>query len=161
MANKHRHVAAWFGHAATCLQNSVLKLPRHAAAWIGHAGLGFFDWVHLMLRHAFLLCLELPLLTPFCFTLLVLRSFYLNITYKIKTQVKMPKIGDKQYKTLFCQDSSLGLEPISLCGLFIFIESVSTYLSGSGQYSRWMESPPIKLWRCDWTPDNLNLFNKF
>ena len=37
---------------------------------------------------------------------------------------------------------------------------VSTYLSGSGQYSRWMESPPIMLWRCDWTSKNLNPFNK-
>ena len=32
-------------------------------------------------------------------------------------------------------------------------KAVSTYLSGSGQYSRWMESPPIMLWRCDWTPE--------
>ena len=31
-------------------------------------------------------------------------------------------------------------------------QAVSTYLSGLGQYSRWMESPPIMLWRCDWTP---------
>ena len=41
------------------------------------------------------------------------------------------------------------------------LTGVSTYLSRSGQYSRWMESPPIKLSRCDWAPDNLNLFNKF
>ena len=32
-------------------------------------------------------------------------------------------------------------------------QAISTYLSGSGQYSRWMESPPIMLWRCDWTPE--------
>ena len=32
-------------------------------------------------------------------------------------------------------------------------QAVSTYLSGLGQYLRLMESPPIKLWRCDWTPE--------
>ena len=38
--------------------------------------------------------------------------------------------------------------------------SYNTYSSGSGWYLRWMESPPIKLSGCDWTLENLNLFNK-
>ena len=41
------------------------------------------------------------------------------------------------------------------------IAVVSTYSSGSGRYLRWMESSPIRLSGCDWTPENLNLFNKF
>ena len=40
-------------------------------------------------------------------------------------------------------------------------QAVSTYSSGSGRYLCWMESPSIKLLGCDWTPGNLNLFNKF
>ena len=32
-------------------------------------------------------------------------------------------------------------------------QAISTYLSRSGRYLRWMESPPIMLWRCDWTPE--------
>ena len=39
-------------------------------------------------------------------------------------------------------------------------QAVGTYSSGSGRYLRWMESPPIMLSRYDWTPENLNLFNK-
>ena len=41
-------------------------------------------------------------------------------------------------------------------------QAVSTYSSGLGRYGTYvdMESPPIKLLRCDWAPDNLNLFNK-
>ena len=53
-----------------------------------------------MPRHALMICPILLFLTPFCYSLLVLRSFHLNITYKIKTNIKMPKTGDKQYKTL-------------------------------------------------------------
>ena len=40
-------------------------------------------------------------------------------------------------------------------------QAVSTYSSRLGLYLHWMESPPIKLSRCDWVPGNLNLFNKF
>ena len=43
----------------------------------------------------------------------------------------------------------------------LHIPVVSTYLFGSGRYLRWMESPSIMLSGCDWTPGNLNLFNKF
>ena len=54
----------------------------------------------LMLRHALVLCPFSLLLTLFCYSLLVLWSFHLNITYKINTNIKMSKTGDKQYKTL-------------------------------------------------------------
>ena len=94
------HGLGMLRHVFKILSLNRLGMLRHAVLW-------FLTAVHLMLRHdktmprhALLLCPELPISTPFYFTLPVIRSFYLNITYKIKTQVKIPKIGDKQYKTL-------------------------------------------------------------
>ena len=39
-------------------------------------------------------------------------------------------------------------------------QAVGTCSSGSGRYLRWMESPPINLSGCDWTPVMINLFSK-
>ena len=61
----------------------------------------------------------------------------------------------------FHNNSLEGIVPDSLGELKkIYIYCVSTYLSGSGWYLRWIESPPIMLSGCDWAPRNLNLFNK-
>ena len=97
-------------HAAACLENLVFAQPWHTAAWIGHAAAcqPQVFWLEglmprhdkTMSRHALVTCPILLFLTPFCSNMLVLWSFYSNITYKMKTHIKMPKTGDKQYKTL-------------------------------------------------------------
>ena len=90
-------------HAAAWIENVVFDLPWHAAAcqprvfWL--EGL-MMRHDKTMPRHALMTCPILLPLTSFCYSLLVLWSFHLNITYKIKTHIKMPKTGDKQYKTL-------------------------------------------------------------
>ena len=85
----------WFLHS--------LGMLRHEWGMPRHASLGFLTGrphAAAWQNHAAACSRDLPNFASFDSFLLVLRSFHLTITYKIKTHIKMPKTGDKQYKTL-------------------------------------------------------------
>ena len=95
-------------------KNNIVLSASSCRGMIWHAwkiwflyslGMLWHEWGMLrhgktMLRHALVTCPILLPLTPFCSNMFVLWSFYSNITYKMKTHIKMSKTGDKQYKTL-------------------------------------------------------------
>ena len=99
LSYQHRHAAAWFGilrHAWKIRFLYSLGMLRHEWCMPRHVSLGFLTGR----PHATACSRDLPNFASFDSFLLVLWSFHLTITYKIKTHIKMLKTGDKQYKTL-------------------------------------------------------------
>ena len=98
--------SSWIGmlrHAWKIWFLSCHGMLRHEWGMLRYASLGFLTrrpHAAAWRNHAMACSRDLPNFASFDSFLLLLRSFHLTITYKIKTHIKMPKTGDKQYKTL-------------------------------------------------------------